>query len=76
MAHPPPVYPPPPPSLLQLPPSPPVLVNEPPIQTTPETSTVKVIGAPVRKAPARRGRRSGSRRHRKVVAGAKDTDAS
>ncbi|KAI9395884.1 hypothetical protein POPTR_004G044100v4 [Populus trichocarpa] len=76
MAHPPPVYPPPPPSLLQLPPSPPVLVNEPPIQTTPETSTVKVIGAPVRKTPARRGRRSGSRRHRKVVAGAKDTDAS
>ncbi|XP_011027825.1 PREDICTED: uncharacterized protein LOC105128029 isoform X1 [Populus euphratica] len=73
IAHPPPVYP-PPPSLLQLPP--PVLANEPPIQTTPETSTVKVIGATVRKAPARRGRRSGSRRHRKVVAGAKDTDPS
>ncbi|KAJ6935522.1 hypothetical protein NC652_010515 [Populus alba x Populus x berolinensis] len=80
MARPPPVYPPPPPppppSLLQLQPPQPVLFNEPPIQTTPETSTVKVIGAPVRKAPSRRGRRSGSRRHRKVVAGAKDTDAS
>ncbi|CAK7350583.1 unnamed protein product [Dovyalis caffra] len=74
MAHPPPVYPPPPPLLLPL--RPPVLVNEPPIQTTPETSTEKVIGAPVRRGPARRGRRSGSRRHRKVVAGGKDTDAS
>ncbi|KAF9683576.1 hypothetical protein SADUNF_Sadunf04G0028100 [Salix dunnii] len=74
MAQPPPVYPPPPPLLLQLPPPPHVVVNEPRIQTTPETSTVK-DGAPVRKAPARRGRRSGSRRHRKVAAGAKDTGA-
>ncbi|KAJ6364205.1 hypothetical protein OIU76_029192 [Salix suchowensis] len=76
MAQPPPVYPPPPPPppLLQLPPPPHVVVNEPRIQTTPETSSVK-DGAPVRKAPARRGRRSGSRRHRKVAAGAKDTGA-
>jgi hypothetical protein len=45
------------------------LVDEPPLQTTLDTSTEKVIGAPVRRAPARRGRRSGSSRHRKVAAG-------
>lgn len=77
MAHRPPVYPPSPPLLLAPPPPPPsLLVDEPPLQTTLDTSTEKVIGAPVRRAPARRGRRSGSSRHRKVVAGGKETDAS
>ncbi|KAI9385324.1 hypothetical protein POPTR_011G053000v4 [Populus trichocarpa] len=77
MAHRPPVYPPSPPLLLAPPPPPPpLLVDEPPLQTTLDTSTEKVIGAPVRRAPARRGRRSGSSRHRKVAAGGKETDAS
>ncbi|KAJ6728581.1 ALKALINE CERAMIDASE-RELATED [Salix koriyanagi] len=78
MAHYPPVNPPSPPLLLAPPPPsppPPVFVDEPPLQTTPDTSDEKMIGGPVRRAPARRGRRSGSRRHRKVAAGGKETDA-
>ncbi|KAJ7968566.1 Inner membrane protein oxaA [Quillaja saponaria] len=57
------VYPPPPP----LPPSPVF-----------ETSPERVLSPPVRKVPARRGRdrRSNSRRHRKVVPGNRDIDAS
>ncbi|KAG5234969.1 F3H9.11 protein [Salix suchowensis] len=77
MAHYPPVNPPSPPLLLAPPPpsTPPVFVDEPPLQTTPDTSDEKMIGGPVRRVPARRGRRSGSRRHRKVAAGGKETDA-
>ncbi|KAJ9168833.1 hypothetical protein P3X46_020317 [Hevea brasiliensis] len=61
---PPTVYPPPPPL---------VLVYEPP-KTALETSAERVASIPVRRA--RRGRKSGSRRHRKVVAGGRDIDSS
>ncbi|KAG8635378.1 probable hexosyltransferase MUCI70 [Manihot esculenta] len=65
MAHlPPAVYPPPPPR---------VLVYEPPKRAF-ETSADKVTSVPVRRA--KRGRKSGSRRHRKVVAGGRDIDSS
>ncbi|EEF50857.1 conserved hypothetical protein [Ricinus communis] len=68
MAPPPPVYPPPPPT----PPS--ALVHEAPFKTALENSDEKVVNGPVRRA--RRGRKSGSRRHRKVVAGGRDIDSS
>ncbi|XP_012091609.1 uncharacterized protein LOC105649546 isoform X2 [Jatropha curcas] len=65
MALPPPVH---------LLPAPPALVYKPPIRTGVETSGQRAVIIPVQKA--RRGRKSGSRRHRKVVAGVKDIDSS
>ncbi|XP_065877982.1 probable hexosyltransferase MUCI70 isoform X2 [Euphorbia lathyris] len=63
---PPPVYPPPPPF---------IVVNEAPVETVPENSTERgAANTPVRRG--KRGRKSGSRRHRKVVAGSRDTDSS
>jgi len=43
-----------------------------------EMSPEKVVASPVRKGPERRGRdkRSGSKRHRKVVAGSTENEAS
>ncbi|KAI4296750.1 hypothetical protein L6164_036678 [Bauhinia variegata] len=48
------------------------------ISPPPPPPPEKVLNPPVRRGPGRRGRdrRSGSRRHRKVVAGNRDTDAS
>ncbi|WCJ27042.1 hypothetical protein M5689_008817 [Euphorbia peplus] len=53
------------------PPPPLVQVNEPPVETIPKNSTVNT---PVRRP--KRGRKSGSRRHRKIVAGSRDSDSS
>ncbi|GLU23001.1 hypothetical protein SLE2022_390360 [Rubroshorea leprosula] len=63
---PPAVYPPPPPLMLP---------NDPPRVFSLETSGQRVVNSPVRKVTPRRGRdrRSGSRRHRKVV---RDIDSS
>ncbi|KAB2637361.1 hypothetical protein D8674_027895 [Pyrus ussuriensis x Pyrus communis] len=69
----------PPPPLLPppLPPSLPALSNEPPVKPSTETSPERVVNAPAKRPPRRgRDRRSGSRRHRKVVAGGRDIDSS
>ncbi|KAM1592966.1 hypothetical protein FF2_036407 [Malus domestica] len=68
---PPPLLPPPPP-----PPSLPALSNEPPVKPSTETSPERVVNAPAKRPPRRgRDRRPGSRRHRKVVAGGRDSDS-
>ncbi|POO00061.1 hypothetical protein TorRG33x02_041880 [Trema orientale] len=65
--------PPPPPS-----PPPPAPINEPPMTSLLETSSGRVVNAPVRRVTTRRGRdrRSGSRRHRKVATGGREMDSS
>ncbi|KAI5331190.1 PREDICTED: Inner membrane [Prunus dulcis] len=66
----------PPPPLLP-PPPPPVISNEPPVQPSVETLPERVVNGPGKRGPRRgRDRRSGSRRHRKVVAGNRDIDSS
>ncbi|KAM1235525.1 hypothetical protein ACFX13_005058 [Malus domestica] len=68
---------PPPPLLPPPPPSPPALSNEPPVKPSTETSPESIVKAPGKRPPRRgRDRRSGSRRHRKIVAGARDIDSS
>ncbi|WJZ96395.1 hypothetical protein VitviT2T_015086 [Vitis vinifera] len=73
----------PPPLVLAV--EPPPLVNKlpvppppPPPPPPPEISTVRVVSNPVTRVPAKRSRerRSSSKRHRKVVAGAKGIDSS
>lgn len=63
----------PPPLVLAV--EPPPLVNKLPVPPPPppEISTVRVVSNPVTRVPAKRSRerRSSSKRHRKVVAGAK-----
>ncbi|ONI10447.1 hypothetical protein PRUPE_4G048000 [Prunus persica] len=67
----------PPPPLLPPPPPPPVISNEPPVQPSVETLPERVVNGPGKRGPRRgRDRRSGSRRHRKVVAGNRDIDSS
>ncbi|XP_050212496.1 probable hexosyltransferase MUCI70 [Mercurialis annua] len=56
------------------PPPPPALVYEPPTKPALESAAEKGVNVPVRKT--RRGRKSGSRRHRKVAAGDRDMDSS
>ncbi|KAL5575407.1 hypothetical protein UlMin_017106 [Ulmus minor] len=70
------VVPPPPPPPTELDP-PEELIDEPPMLSFLENSPVNVK-VPVRKVTTRRGRdrRSGSRRHRKVTVGGKDTNSS
>ncbi|KAI4299386.1 hypothetical protein L6164_032852 [Bauhinia variegata] len=55
----------------------PVVIYPPPPPPSPPPPE-KVVNPPFRRGPGRRGRdrRSGSRRHRKVAAGSRDTDAS
>lgn len=57
--------------------SPPPPPSPPPPSPVLETSPEMVVNPPIKRGPGRRGRdrRSGSRRHRKVVAGSRDINA-